>query len=77
MPTTEGYNGAYTGPQIDSGIARANQSITVTGSGTASMAESLGTGPYTIEFTEEAGSGGEASQTAPQGKFLAMSRITL
>ena len=53
MPTTEGYNGAYTGPQIDSGIARANQSITVTGSGTASMAESLGTGPYTIEFTEE------------------------
>lgn len=54
MPTTEGYNGAYTGPQIDSGIARANQSITVTGSGTASMAESLGTGPYTIEFTEEA-----------------------
>lgn len=54
MPTTEGYNGAYTGPQIDSGIARANQSITVTGSGTASMAESLGSGPYTIEFTEEA-----------------------
>lgn len=53
MPTTEGYNGAYTGPQIDSGIARANQSITVTGSGSASMAESLGTGPYTIEFTEE------------------------
>lgn len=54
MPTTEGYNGAYTGPQIDSGIARANQSITVTGSGTASMSETLGSGPYTIEFTEEA-----------------------
>lgn len=53
MPTTEGYNGAYTGPQIDSGIARANQSITVTGSGTASMSETLGSGPYTIEFTEE------------------------
>lgn len=63
MPTTEGYNGAYTGPQIDSGIARANQSITVTGSGSASMAESLGTGPYTIEFTEEAGSGESSGES--------------
>ena len=49
MPTTDGYNGAYTGPEIDAGIARANP-----GSGTASMSETLGSGPYTIEFTEEA-----------------------
>ena len=54
MPTTEGYSGAYTGPEIDKGIARANQAITVAGSGNASMSESLGAGPYTIEFTEEA-----------------------
>lgn len=53
MPTTEGYSGAYTGPEIDKGIARANQAITVAGSGNASMSESLGAGPYTIEFTEE------------------------
>lgn len=58
MPTTDGYNGAYTGPEIDKGIARANQAVTVPGSGTASMSETLGSGPYTIEFTEEAGSGG-------------------
>lgn len=77
MPTTDGYNGAYTGPEIDAGIARANQAITVENSGVASMSETLGSGPYTIEFTEEAGSGEEASQTAPQGKFLAMSRIML
>lgn len=54
MPTTEGYSGAYTGPEIDKGIARANQAVTVPGSGTASMSETLGSGPYTIEFTEEA-----------------------
>lgn len=54
MPTTDGYNGAYTGPEIDKGIARANQAVTVPGSGTASMSETLGSGPYTIEFTEEA-----------------------
>ena len=54
MPTTEGYSGAYTGPEIDKGIARANQAITVAGSGNASMSETLGSGPYTIEFTEEA-----------------------
>lgn len=58
MPTTEGYNGAYTGPEIDKGIARANQAITVENSGVVSMSETLGSGPYTIEFTEEAGSGG-------------------
>ena len=33
MPTTDGYNGAYTGPEIDKGIARANQAVTVPGSG--------------------------------------------
>lgn len=27
MPTDEGYNGAFTGPQIDEGIARANRAI--------------------------------------------------
>lgn len=54
MPTTDGYNGAYTGPEIDAGIARANQAITVENSGEVSMSESLGSGPYTIEFTEEA-----------------------
>ena len=54
MPTTDGYDGAYTGPEIDKGIARANQAVTVPGSGTASMSETLGSGPYTIEFTEEA-----------------------
>lgn len=54
MPTTDGYNGAYTGPEIDAGIARANQAITVENSGEVSMSETLGSGPYTIEFTEEA-----------------------
>ena len=54
MPTTDGYNGAYTGPEIDAGIARANQAVTVPGSVTASMSGTLGSGPYTIEFTEEA-----------------------
>ena len=27
MPTTEGYNGAYTGPQIDEGIRKANEAL--------------------------------------------------
>lgn len=58
MPTTDGYNGAYTGPEIDAGIARANQAITVENGGEVSMSETLGSGPYMIEFTEEAGSGG-------------------
>ena len=63
MPTTDGYNGAYTGPEIDKGIARANQAITVAGSGNASMSETLGSGPYTIEFTEEAGSGESSGES--------------
>ena len=33
-------------------------SVSVPGSGALSMSETLGSGPYTIEFTEEAGSGG-------------------
>lgn len=33
-------------------------SVSVPGSGALSMSESLGSGPYTIEFTEESGSGG-------------------
>ena len=63
MPTTDGYNGAYTGPEIDKGIARANQAVTVPGSGTAFMSETLGSGPYTIEFTEEAGSGESSGES--------------
>lgn len=70
MPTTDGYNGAYTGPEIDKGIARANQAITVAGSGNASMSESLGAGPYTIEFTEEAGSGGGSLPDGSAGQIL-------
>lgn len=27
MPTDDGYNGAYSGPQIDAGIAKANRAI--------------------------------------------------
>lgn len=70
MPTTEGYSGAYTGPEIDKGIARANQAITVAGSGNASMSESLGAGPYTIEFTEESGSGGGSLPDGSAGQIL-------
>ena len=32
MPTTEGYNGAYTGEQIDAGIAKANSAVQPDGS---------------------------------------------
>lgn len=85
----EGYNGAYTGQQIDEGIAKANAALpaptdgtagqvlkkTETGTewgdvdggltqddadgrylqmrGTTTVASSIGTAPYTIEFTEE------------------------
>jgi hypothetical protein len=70
MPTTDGYNGAYTGPEIDAGIARANQAITVENSGVASMSETLGSGPYTIEFTEEAGSGGGSLPDGSAGQIL-------
>ena len=35
MPTTEGYNGAYTGPQIDAAIAKANSALPAPAGGTA------------------------------------------
>ena len=57
MATTEGYNGAYTGQQIDAAIGKINDAVTVPGGGTMQMGESLGDGPYTIEVTED-GEGG-------------------
>lgn len=35
MPTTEGYNGAYTGKEIDAGIAKANAALPAPTGGTA------------------------------------------
>lgn len=35
MPTTEGYNGAYTGQQIDAAIAKANAALSAPAGGTA------------------------------------------
>ena len=60
MATTEGYNGAYTGQQIDAAIGKINDAVTVPGGGTMQMGESLGGGPYTIEVTED-GEGGDLS----------------
>lgn len=60
MATTEGYNGAYTGQQIDAAIRKINDAVTVPGGGTMQMGESLGDGPYTIEVTED-GEGGDLS----------------
>lgn len=60
MATTEGYNGAYTGQQIDAAIGKINDAITVPVGGTMQMGESLGDGPYTIEVTED-GEGGDLS----------------
>lgn len=60
MATTEGYNGAYTGQQIDAAIGKINDAVTVPGGGTMQMGESLGDGPYTIEVTED-GEGGDLS----------------
>lgn len=60
MATTEGYNGAYTGQQIDAAIGKINDAVTVSGGGTMQMGESLGEGPYTIEVTED-GEGGDLS----------------
>lgn len=53
MAGTEGYNGAYTGPQIDAAIAKAQKSVSVNGGGTMTMGGTIGAGPYTIEMTEE------------------------
>lgn len=79
MPTTEGYNGAYTGAQIDAGIAKANQAITVESGGELDMAESLGSGPYTIEFTEETSSGGSGGMTEEEAdaRYLKLAGGTL
>ena len=60
MATTEGYNGAYTGQQIDAAIGKINDAVTVPGGGTMQMGESLGDGPYTIGVTED-GEGGDLS----------------
>lgn len=60
MATTEGYNGAYTGQQIDAAIGKINDAVTVPGGGTMQMGDSLGEGPYTIEVTED-GEGGDLS----------------
>ena len=63
MPTTEGYNGTFTGPQIDEAIAKTKNAITASNGGELDMAESLGDGPYVIEFTEETSSGGSGGMT--------------
>ena len=62
MATTEGYNGAYTGQQIDAAIGKINDAVTVPGGGTMQMGESLGAGPYTIEVTEDEDSDLSAEQ---------------
>lgn len=47
MPTDDGYNGAYTGAQIDAGIAKANRaipnrlSLTLTASGWSSNTQTV------------------------------------
>lgn len=45
-------------------------SVSVPGSGALSMSETLGSGPYTIEFTEEAGSGGGSLPDGSAGQIL-------
>lgn len=62
MATTEVYNGAYTGQQIDAAIGKINDAVTVPGGGTMQMGESLGAGPYTIEVTEDEDSDLSAEQ---------------
>ena len=62
MATTEGYNGAYTGQQIDAAIGKINDAVTVPGGGTMQMGESLGDGPYTIEVTEDGEGGGISAE---------------
>lgn len=62
MATTEGYNGAYTGQQIDAAIGKINDAVTVPGGGTMQMGESLGEGPYTIEVTEDGEGGGLSAE---------------
>ena len=62
MATTEGYNGAYTGQQIDAAIGKINDVVTVSGGGTMQMGESLGDGPFVIEVTEDGEGGGISAE---------------
>ena len=79
MPTTEGYNGTFTGPQIDEAIAKTKNAITVSNGGELDMAESLGDGPYVIEFTEETSSGGSGGMTEEEAdaRYLKLAGGTL
>lgn len=79
MPTTEGYNGTFTGPQIDEAIAKTKNAITVSNGGELDMAESLGDGPYMIEFTEETSSGGSGGMTEEEAdaRYLKLAGGTL
>lgn len=52
-------------------------SVSVPGSGALSMSETLGSGRTRLSLLRRLVLGEEVSQTAPQGKFLAMSRIML
>ena len=53
--------------------------VTVSGGGELDMAESLGTGPYTIEFTEETSSGGSGGMTEEEAdaRYLKLAGGTL
>ena len=79
MPTTEGYNGTFTGPQIDEAIAKTKNTITASNGGELDIAESLGTGPYVIEFTEETSSGGSGGMTEEEAdaRYLKLAGGTL
>lgn len=79
MPTTEGYNGTFTGPQIDEAIAKTKNAITASNGGELDMAESLGDGPYVIEFTEETSSGGSGGMTEEEAdaRYLKLAGGTL
>lgn len=79
MPTTEGYNGTFTGPQIDEAIAKTKNTITASNGGELDMAESLGDGPYVIEFTEETSSGGSGGMTEEEAdaRYLKLAGGTL
>lgn len=79
MPTTEGYNGTFTGPQIDEAIAKTKNAITASNGGELDIAESLGDGPYVIEFTEETSSGGSGGMTEEESdaRYLKLAGGTL
>ena len=79
MPTTEGYNGTFTGPQIDEAIAKTKNTITASNGGELDMAESLGDGPSVIEFSEETSSGGSGGMTEEEAdaRYLKLAGGTL